>query len=261
MPPFRALVVSLLIAPMAAAEDSARIEKLRAEIAALEAKVGSNSPEFEEELHAWQAAMALPVDWTLLAPIAVEAKHGTTLAIREDGSIRASGTIPDSEEYTLRVRGGAKGVTAFRIEALTDYGHAERATQVVADFTWRIIVAAEVKEIGFAEATASGDPRIVILPLKAPVDVPSDAELCVTLRPVRTLGSFRISTTDAPGPVCAPPERIAQIFAIEPSERTDGQRAELANYFRPRSKTIARLQAELAAKEADLAAIVSGERH
>ena len=124
MKTFRALALSILLAPLAAADDSARIQKLRAEIAALEAKANANTPEFEEELHAWQGELAQPGD---------------------------------------------------------------RA------------------------------PRAL-------------------------------------------PERIARILAIEPSERTAKQRTELANYFRPLSKTVARLRAEAAAKRKELAAIKAGTR-
>lgn len=60
---------------------------------------------------------------------------------------------------------------------------------------------------------------------------------------------------NAPAPKTPP--RILAILALEPTEREPGQRAELAAYFQPRSKTLGPLIRELAAKRATLAALTS----
>jgi hypothetical protein len=61
--------------------------------------------------------------------------------------------------------------------------------------------------------------------------------------------------SDGKGKKQVVPERIAKILGIEPSERTDQQRAAITQYFRPLSKTVAAALRALAAKRAELAAL------
>jgi tetratricopeptide (TPR) repeat protein len=58
--------------------------------------------------------------WTVLKPAQMISKGGATLSLLEDGSILASGTNPDRDEYTLVARPSLVQITAIRLEALPD---------------------------------------------------------------------------------------------------------------------------------------------
>ncbi|MBI3464835.1 MAG: PSD1 domain-containing protein [Planctomycetes bacterium] len=63
---------------------------------------------------------AAPV-WTILRPVSVNAKQGTTLKVLEDGSVLASGKHPGREEiYSLVFATDLSDITGIRLEALTD---------------------------------------------------------------------------------------------------------------------------------------------
>ncbi|MBI84241.1 MAG: hypothetical protein CMJ81_13650 [Planctomycetaceae bacterium] len=58
--------------------------------------------------------------WTVLKPAAAVSAGGATLAIQEDGSILASGANPSPDTYAIRAETDLTGITAVRLEALTD---------------------------------------------------------------------------------------------------------------------------------------------
>ena len=58
--------------------------------------------------------------WTTLAPVAGQRPTCRISAIEPDGSILASGDQSKRDVYTLRLRGGLRGITAIRLEALPD---------------------------------------------------------------------------------------------------------------------------------------------
>lgn len=58
--------------------------------------------------------------WTVLDPHEFKAAKGTTLTKQTDKSILASGANPTPETYTIRAHTALKGITAIRLEVLTD---------------------------------------------------------------------------------------------------------------------------------------------
>jgi tetratricopeptide (TPR) repeat protein len=58
------------------------------------------------------------VVWTILEPVKLSAKAGTTLALLSDGSILASGASPRQETCTVVVKPGLARITAVRLETL-----------------------------------------------------------------------------------------------------------------------------------------------
>jgi hypothetical protein len=58
--------------------------------------------------------------WTVLTPLTALATNGTTLNIRGDGSILASGPNPLTSTYTVTAFTFQTGITGFRLEVLAD---------------------------------------------------------------------------------------------------------------------------------------------
>lgn len=58
--------------------------------------------------------------WTVLDPHEMKAAKGTTLTRQADKSILAGGPIPSPETYTIQAHTALKGITAIRLEVLTD---------------------------------------------------------------------------------------------------------------------------------------------
>ncbi len=58
--------------------------------------------------------------WKVLTPTAVTSKAGSTLKIQSDGSVLASGVIPEREAYTISASTDLKRIRAIRLEALPD---------------------------------------------------------------------------------------------------------------------------------------------
>ncbi len=58
--------------------------------------------------------------WTVLPPAEMTSAGGATLNGRKDGSILASGKNPQADTYTIKVNTDLVGITAIRLEALTD---------------------------------------------------------------------------------------------------------------------------------------------
>ena len=107
--------------PLATPEQQTKIDALKTEITALEAKAKGASPELEAEQHEWEAQMLRAVKWQPLATVGAKTEHGTVLAARPDGSVLATGERPEADTYTLKVRAdGREKITAFRLEVLTD---------------------------------------------------------------------------------------------------------------------------------------------
>ncbi len=58
--------------------------------------------------------------WKVLAPTEANSAQGGTLTVQPDGSVLASGKNPERDTYTIQARTDLTGITAFRVEALTD---------------------------------------------------------------------------------------------------------------------------------------------
>lgn len=109
--------------PLASRKD-ARKDKLTEELAELEAKAKTSSPEFEKELTAWSAKAAEPVAWQPLTFVEGTSKNGS-LQEEHDGSLKAVANPAANEKFTAQFKTSLKGVTAFRLETLPGNGKGE----------------------------------------------------------------------------------------------------------------------------------------
>ncbi len=99
----------------------AKLKEFDAQIAKLKQQLETPTPELAAAQAAWEKQQRetesqwKPFDFTVLT-----AANGTTLTKQPDASIKAGGTIPAQETYTVSVKTDLKGVTAFRLEVLPD---------------------------------------------------------------------------------------------------------------------------------------------
>lgn len=66
------------------------------------------------------AAGTTVTPWVPLQVVNLQSQHGTTLEEIYDGSVWASGTLPDEETYTLTGTAPLKGVSAVRVDVISD---------------------------------------------------------------------------------------------------------------------------------------------
>ena len=58
--------------------------------------------------------------WTVLTPSRLASKKHATMTVQPDGSVLASGDKPNNDVYTVELSTDLKGITAIRLEVLTD---------------------------------------------------------------------------------------------------------------------------------------------
>jgi hypothetical protein len=165
---------------------------------------------------AWEKGIQLPV-WTLLEPTSAQAAKGTVLTMLSDGSVLASGKNPTPETYTITANTKLAGITALRLEVLTDPGlpgkgpgRSSKGNFVLNEFQVTVATKEEpgkARSIAFQRALAdfsqegysvagaiddnpdsgwaispqTGKPHFAIFELKEPVKLAKDATLTFTL--------------------------------------------------------------------------------
>jgi mono/diheme cytochrome c family protein len=93
---------------------------LDARLAELKKQLDAATPRFAAELAKWEAEMRAPSEWVVLEPASARSEAGATLEAQADHSVRAGGTNPPNDGYTVTARTDLKGITAFRLEAIPD---------------------------------------------------------------------------------------------------------------------------------------------
>jgi hypothetical protein len=95
------------------AEIDARIKSLQAGLEAHYSRQGTGS------LKAWEKTLR-PVRWNVLKPSRLVSRKHATLTVLPDGSILASGDKPNNDVYEAEFPAPADGLSALRLEVLTD---------------------------------------------------------------------------------------------------------------------------------------------
>lgn len=232
-----------------------------------------NPPTLEDALQEWEADLHAPVKWEPLAVVDAASRNGK-LEPQPDSSLKAPPNLASRELYTIRATSGLQGITAFRVEVLPEQGSAGRTGAAVltefrvsaarqpvkfsagsADFAKRgagpqLALDGDAKT-GWSLAGATDQPHAAVFELSGPLTVEAGTILTFSLHqdhPAKSLNRIRISATTKAPPVRELPESIRQTIALEPSERTEAQRAELLAYFRSTSKAPAPKRARIKAK-------------
>jgi hypothetical protein len=97
------------------------LQRIDAEIKAVEDELRAPNAELDAAQAAWEAERrAPPPAWTPLRTDSATAAAGTTLTAQPDGSLVASGALPDAETFTVIASVPIETVAAVRLEAFVD---------------------------------------------------------------------------------------------------------------------------------------------
>jgi len=102
---------------------AAPVEDFRRLVALHEKKVAdlkAYEASLPEKQAAWEKKYSQPTVWETLDVTDAKSKGGAVLTKQKDGSILTSGPNPFPEVYTITAATKQKGITAFRLEVLTD---------------------------------------------------------------------------------------------------------------------------------------------
>jgi hypothetical protein len=184
----------------------------------------------------WEIGQANPVQWQTLDANVFLSSGGATLTKQDDGSIFASGKLPDQEEYAITAEVKLKRVTAIKLDVLKDDrlpkggpGRAENGNLHLSEveFHWFPDGAKTPIKLKIAQASADFDqdgwtsshaidgdlksgwaiyPQVnkshyIVFELAVPIDATQGGRLAITLKhlypPKHVIGRFRLSVTEA----------------------------------------------------------------
>lgn len=186
---------------------------------------------------------------------------------RTDGSLhsRMDGvkvSLLDAARKPVYTRTLAKAPAASEKLALSN-SKTLRLLNPSADFAQKDFEPAAVLDgapkTGWAFAPELGKPHALVIELGEPLDIPADGELAITIQQTygtgHTLGKFRLSATTQPLPVRELPTTIRTLLSKGKAQRNSAEQEQVLAYFKPLSKALAGVQAQLEAKQKELANI------
>ncbi len=101
-------------------ESRARLETIKKELAQRTAELGKTKKAELPEIRKWlDGKKSMKEKWASFTPLTATAKNGSTLTIRKDQSVLASGKSPATDEYTLTGTLPAGTYHTLRLDALT----------------------------------------------------------------------------------------------------------------------------------------------
>ena len=200
----------------------------------------------------------------MLTPDEIYSANRSVLTVLDDGSIRASGPSPKTDDYNVTIHTTLGGITAFKLEALPDDslinkgpGRSDNGNFVLTEVSLQdggapVVlrgVSVDFAQGGFsAEGPFDGDQKTgwAILPqfgkahtlvFAADKPLPSGGSRALGFRfsfqfgREHTLGRFRLSaTTDSASLLRPVPDAIRRIAAKPPAERSAKELLELATF-------------------------------
>ncbi len=139
-------------------ETEAAREAIKRKTSGMEADLFAQNQNVTNKMVDWENQMAaMDRQWTALDPSAYYAAVGTKFTKLEDKSLLATGSNPGVSEYSVTCKTTLKGITAFRVEALTDPnlphngpGRSGNGNFVLSEFT----VQAGTNDLALTNATA-----------------------------------------------------------------------------------------------------------
>lgn len=228
-----------------------------------------------EHVIAWETARGTsPAEWLPLTPEVFLSSHGAELERLADGSIRAGGSRPDVDTYTITATPSLSRLTAIRLEVLADGtlpmsgpGRQDNGNLHLNEVEIQIFRPGETKSVRAAipQATADfnqagwtiahaldGDPKTAwgiypevgkdheaVFELGTPIDLEPGSRLVVTLKQLHgaghLIGRCRLSATDAPPSLVSSVPHDVRLALQTPSpERTPEQRLAIAAHVMQR---------------------------
>ena len=248
----------------------AQLENLRATQRDAERAVNDfvARPIFALEQAVWEAEAKAVTKWEPLEILTLKSEAGATLTKTGDNAVLASGLSPAQDSYTVTAKASLKGITAFRIEALTDDslpkkgpGRSADGNIILTEFKvtadgapvdlkwpsadfqqdgWPVAAALDGKsETGWAWAPQFGKPHFASFTTAAPLGDGSETTLAFRLEHQNqqwgqhVLGKFRLLATNSAEPNNVPvPADIAKLLAQSAEVRDEKGHTKLREYFR-----------------------------
>ncbi len=271
-----------------------QLDELAAAVKETGQKLDAPNPELDAAQVEWEqvAQAEKKVEWTVLELKNFKAAGSATLTRLPDDSILATGDNPATETYTIEGVAKPKGVTAIRLEALTDEslpksgpGRSANGNIVLTDVRVSLAgkqvklksASADFSQEGFPVANAIdadlktgwaispelGKPHSAVFQLDQPIGPDGDALVTVVLdfqspHAQHQLGRFRLSATSAKEPhgTAKLSAKLREILALPAEKRTDAQHTELRTHFRTiisaEGKKLAEMLARLRKEQAEL---------
>jgi cytochrome c553 len=263
------------------AKQEAELRRLDDAIAALKKKLETPTPELEAAQKEWELAAAKPFPWTVLLPESLKSQGGATFLVEEDGSIVVSGPSPAKDQHQVTVKTDLKGITAFRLEALTwptlpgnGPGRAPNGNLVLSRFSviggpkraelvrssadhsqdqFPVAAALDAKpETGWALLPQVGREHVATFEPKEPTDGPLTFVLeYQSVHPQHVLGRFRLSATTVrnPSDLAAVSPAVRDALKLAPEKRGPEQKAAIAAHYRTLAPLLEPARAEIAAAD------------
>ncbi len=223
-------------------EHIAQRTRIESQIAPLQRTLDTPTPELAAAQARWEARRAaIEASWHVLDATGVISANGASLARHGDGSILVGGNRPQRDTYTVVVNTDLTGITAFRLEALTDGslpkdgpGRADDGSFAVSEF--KVTASqpdgegeATIVELEHASSDTTqkrdpvgkaidgdaktswvvrrrpGEPRTAVFETKKPIGLADGTTLTFEITQQQskqqTLGRFRLSATKEARPV------------------------------------------------------------
>lgn len=265
--------------PLPTADQDKQSKALKAQIAALQEKLETQTPQLDAEQVAWEQKMKqAPFAWIVLKAASAKSLGGATLTELPDGSLLASGKNPQADTYILDVPLTESGITGVRLEVLPDPslpkggpGRDNAGNFFLSDFeinalNWKSAIADEEQDGYSVEnlvrkepgelagwAIEEGESPVVRQAVFVPKQAIASGRLAITMKhemrhSSRNIGRFRISVTTA-----ADPAFIARIPAsVRPFLGTDQQREQMSKAYRSVSPLLDDTRRQLAGLQKQL---------
>lgn len=247
-------------------ERKAKETQARKERDELEKKLRAEQPQWEKTLLAGgDGKKGSEVEWEVLTPTELYSDHGTVLTTLDDGSIRASGPNPKSDDYNVTIHSKLGGITAIKLEALPDEalinkgpGRSDNGNFVLTEISLQDNgapvglsgVSVDFAQDGFsAEGPFDGDqktgwavmpqfgkPHTLLFKFSKPTSSGNERVLgfrfSFQFGREHTLGRFRLSaTTDSPALLRPIPEATLALVAKPDAARSEDERKELTKFY------------------------------
>lgn len=107
-------------APTPTKEQAVELKRINAEIAMLQQRLDTPTPELEAAQATWEESARLIRGWSRLKPQTMTAASGSAMKVLDDGSIRVDGVGPAKEKYTLTFPYSSTRLTGLKLDVIPD---------------------------------------------------------------------------------------------------------------------------------------------
>ena len=148
-------------------EEQAQRADLLRQIADIEDRLRSNTPDWRKRMTEWEETVAGgQTEWTVLRPeVEGESTGGQRYLPMPDGSFLAQGYAPTKHTVRMKAKPDARGITAFRLELLLNPnlprggpGRSIQGTGALSEFIVEAQIGGKTERLKFAKATADYNP-------------------------------------------------------------------------------------------------------